>query len=158
MNTSLNYPTTTMVQNVTLQNLIRVCRDAYDGYLQAAQSVRSAPYKTLFAEYAHQRNRFAQELMNHLAMARSEDGGKTLNSLDSETPNTWAAIYEATLSGEAVAILAACEEAEDVAVRAYETALGAKLPADTWQMIQKQYEQILKAHIRIRDLRDIYRK
>jgi uncharacterized protein (TIGR02284 family) len=61
------------------------------------------------------------------------------------------------LGGGEKAILDEAERGEDVAVKSYEKALKADLPADLANVVQRQYTQVKQAHDRVRDLRDSWK-
>ena len=139
-----------------LNGLIGVCRDTYNGYLEAAEGVASTRYKTMFAEYAHQRDRFSADLANFIL----EMGGAVTGTSDKvdTTHHVWANIRAATTNGETGVILAECERGEDAAMEAYERALHNTLPQKIYQVVKNQYDLVVRAHNRIRDLRDTYRQ
>ena len=135
---------------VILNSLIEVCRNGYDGYMQAAEGINSAAYKTMFAEYALERNRFASQLANIITDLGGEPG-------DDGIINAWTKIAAAVMGGDNGAIFDVCEHGEAAATNHYVWALESNLPTHVGHVVFRQYEQIMDAHERIRNLRDAYR-
>jgi uncharacterized protein (TIGR02284 family) len=65
-------------------------------------------------------------------------------------------VKNALNSGNRKQILSSCEYGEDVAKKAYEDALehSANISPDAVIIIQKQYDELLKAHNQVKTLRD----
>jgi len=51
-------------------------------------------------------------------------------------------------------VLNECERGEDVAKHRYQAALEKPLPAEIHQVIERQYQGVLRHHDRVRALRD----
>src|SRR6185295_16740003 len=63
----------------SLNHLIRVCRDGQEGYLQAAEHVKSAWLQGLFQSFSTQREQFVTELSTLAAgLGILPDSGTTL--------------------------------------------------------------------------------
>ena len=137
-----------------LNGLIHICREGHDGYMQAADGITSSAYKTMFAEYAHQRSRFASQLAN-LVVGYGGDPGDDGHSMKM-FPHGWIGIQPAVIGGDYGAIFAECESSEDVAKNAYERVLEKTLPKDEAAVINQHYDQIVEAHDRIHNLREAY--
>src|SRR5687767_13356710 len=101
-----------------LNSLIHICREGHDGYMQAADGITSSAYKTMFVEYAHQRNRFASQLANLVLEygGDPDDDGHSMMMF----PRGWTNIQPAVMGGDYGAIFAECEKSEDSAKNAYE--------------------------------------
>lgn len=137
----------------TLNDLIGVCRAGYNGYLEAAEGIASSPYKTMFAEYAHQRDRFSADLANFIL-----DLGGAVTGANSSVERGWVNIRVATTKGDPGTILAECTRAEEAAKQVYEQALDNPLPENIHNVVQTQYDLIVRAQNRIRALRDKHLK
>lgn len=139
---------------VTLLNtLIRVGRDAEQGFLAAADGVAESELIQLFAEHAVQRAKFVGELKERVKTLRSEPDDR--GTLAGEIHRTWTGLKAILETNEAHAILSECERGEDVSVMAYREALAERdIDQQTRELIQRQYEQVQAAHDRIRQLRD----
>ncbi len=133
-----------------LNSLIEVCRNGHDGYLTAAEGINAAAYKTLFAEYALERSRFAAQLANMISTLGGEPG-------DDGITNAWTNIQAAVNGGDNGTIFDVCEHGEDAASNEYVRALENQLPPQVYAVVFHQYEQIVEAHDRVRNLRDAYR-
>jgi len=138
----------------TLNGLILICHDGHDGYMQAAGGITSSAYKTMFAEYALQRSRFASQLAN-LVVDHGGDPNDDGHAM-SMFPRSWKGIDSVIMGGDYGAIFSECERSEDVAKNAYERVLEGELTKDASAVINHHYRQIVEAHDRIRDLRDAY--
>jgi uncharacterized protein (TIGR02284 family) len=136
-----------------LNGLIRVGRDAEQGFLAAADGVAEAELVQLFAGYAVQRAKFVAELRDRVKTLRAEPAND--GTLAGEVHRTWTGLKAILETNEAHAILSECERGEDMAVMAYREALAERdIDEQTRRLIQQQYEQVQAAHDRIRQLRD----
>lgn len=135
-----------------LNMLTEVCRNGHDGYMETANGINSAAYKTMFAEYALQRRRFASQLANVVI----ELGG---DPDDDGVHDSWENIRAVIMGGDHGAIFSAIEHAEDAAINTYEKAMEFEpMQAEVRQVIEDQYAHIVQAHDRVRSLRDAYQK
>ncbi len=135
-----------------LNTLTEVCRNGHDGYMEVANGINSAAYKTMFAEYALQRRRFASQLANLV----TELGG---DPDDDGVHDSWENIRAVIMGGDHGAIFDAVEHAEDAAINTYETVMEYEpMSAQVRSVIDDQYAHIVQAHDRIRSLRDAYHK
>jgi uncharacterized protein (TIGR02284 family) len=138
----------------TLNNLIEVNYDRAKGYQTAADGTEDSDLKSLFNKYSSQSLSFKTEL-DSLVRAR---GGKP-----QESSSASGAVYRAWMNTKAAltgkdrkGVLSSCEFGEDVAKKTYadtkEDAMS--YPADVLSVINRQYEEILKAHDHIKNMRD----
>jgi uncharacterized protein (TIGR02284 family) len=138
---------------LVLNSLIRVGRDAEQGYLTAADGVAEPELVQLFADYALQRARFVAELQERVRALRADP--ENIGSVAGDVHEIAMGLKTAIEASEAHGILAECERGEDVAVKAYRTALGERdIDKQTREIIQRQYEFVQAAHDRVRQLRD----
>jgi len=139
---------------VILNGLIHVCHGAQAGYMHAAEGITSSAYKTMFAEYAHQRSRFASQIANLVTKygGDPDDDGYSMTMF----PKGWKNIQQVIMGGDYGAIFTECEKSEDVTKNTYENVLEKELPDDVSNIVSQQYTQIVEAHDRIRNLRDAY--
>jgi len=137
-----------------LNGLIHVCREGHEGYMKAADGITSSAYKTMFAEYAHQRSRFASQLANLVVDhdGDPDDDGHAMQMFS----RGWMGIQPAIMGGDHGAIFAECESSETVAMNAYERVLEKDIPKDVALVITQQYEQIMEAHTRLHNLLKAY--
>ncbi len=138
----------------TLNNLIETLKDGKDGFETAAGDVKDAMVKTTFLEFAQQRSRFAGELQVEV---------KRLGGEAEQTGSTAAAAHrgwinlKSALGGGEKAILSEAERGEDVSVKNFEKAMKANLPPDVAGVVRRMFDEVKKAHDRVRDLRDSWK-
>ncbi|MDQ4122071.1 MAG: PA2169 family four-helix-bundle protein [Acidobacteriota bacterium] len=137
----------------TLNNLIQTCKDATDGFREAAQGINSDDLRDLFTRYSQQRAQFTTELQDEVRKLGGEP--ETSGSLAASLHRGWINIREALQGNDEAAVLNECERGEDVAVDAYQDALKQALPSDIMSIVERQYMQIREAHDRIKSLRNI---
>jgi len=137
-----------------LNSLIHICLEAHAGYMKAADGITSSSYKTMFAEYAHQRSHFASQLANLVVESggKPDDDGQTMKLFT----HGWQGIEPAMMGGDYGAIFAECEDSEAKAVNAYEQVLEKTIPKDAAAIINQQYTQIVEAHDRLHNLLEAY--
>jgi uncharacterized protein (TIGR02284 family) len=136
-----------------LNDLLLAARDAEKGFQTAADHAKLPELVELFAGFSLQRAKFAKEL---------EERIRTLRATPALVPNPAAAMHRAWMglktaieSNEAHALLAECERGEDMAVKAWATAVqDPDLDGQSRTLIQRQYELVQAAHDRVKQLRD----
>jgi uncharacterized protein (TIGR02284 family) len=138
----------------TLNNLIETLKDGKNGFEAAAADVKDTKVKTIFLECAQERSRLAGELQAEVT--RRGGTPEQSGSVAATAHRGWMNLKSALGGGEK-AILDEAERGEDVAVKSYEKALKADLPADLASVVQRQYTQVKQAHDRVRDLRDSWK-
>jgi uncharacterized protein (TIGR02284 family) len=135
-----------------LNDLIETCKDAEQGFRDAADAVARQELKELLNEYARQRSQFATELQNQV-IRLGGDPQKT-GSVSGSFHRGWINLKAAITGKDEHAILSEAERGEDAAVKNYQEALAQDLPDDLRSVVEKQYRQVLDAHNKIRSLRD----
>lgn len=135
----------------TLNNLIETCKDGQQGFVAAAEGVKTSDLKTLFRTYSHQRAEFAGELQQEVE--RLGGDAERTGSFAATLHRGWINIKAAVTGEDEAAVISECERGEDSAVRNYEDALNDEhLPAELRSIIERQFIQIKEAHDRIRAL------
>jgi len=135
----------------TLNNLIETCKDGQNGFQTAAEGVKRSDLKSLFAEYALQRSKFAGELQTEVTRLGGDP--ENTGSVAATLHRGWINIKSAVTGADENAVIAECERGEDSAVSNYQDALGDQnLPADIRSIVERQYTQIKEAHDRVRAL------
>jgi uncharacterized protein (TIGR02284 family) len=135
-----------------LNNLITICQDGHDGYMEAARGTDVYTYKSLFTDYATQRQRQIADLSDLVVLLGGDphQSGSVTGGLH----RAWLDIRAAVSGRDISAILDECERGEDAAVEAYENALQKPLPANVHATIERQYALVRNAHDHIKQLRD----
>jgi uncharacterized protein (TIGR02284 family) len=135
-----------------LNNLIETCKDGEEGFREAADGVERADLKSLFAEFSQQRAQFSgvlQELVRSLG-GDPESSGSFAGTIH----RGWIELKTALTGNDEQAILNECERGEDSAKNNYTDAMEKNLPANIRDVVEQQYQAVLAAHNRIRQLRD----
>jgi uncharacterized protein (TIGR02284 family) len=138
----------------TLNELIETLKDGKEGFATAASDVSNPMIKSVFDEFSQQRSRLAGELIAEV---------KRLGGDTEKTGSTAAAVHrgwmnlKSTLGGGEKSILNEAERGEDVAVKSYEKAMSANLSPDVAGVVRRQFDEVKKAHDRVRDLRDSWK-
>lgn len=138
-----------------LRELMETLIDGHKGFTMAAEALEDDGNSDLAREmrqFAEQRQRLATELQE------SASGLVTLSDVDGSTGGDlhrmWMKVKDALTGDDAHAILATAEEGEDHAKETYEDALDEDLPAGLREVVSRQSSEIVKAHDRVRELRD----
>lgn len=134
----------------TLNQLIKICKDGESGFLAAAGAVEDFNLRRLFESYSQQRAEFAAELQ--LEVHRLAEDPVDSGHVTAALHRTWIDIKGGITGRDEGAIISECERGEDTAVRDYQEALDAKLPADLRVIVERQFLLIKEAHDQIRSL------
>jgi uncharacterized protein (TIGR02284 family) len=138
-----------------LNDLIIINNDRYEGYKKAMEQAKDEDLKTLFSKFSMQSKANNVELRS-LVPASHETPDRDETRLSGKFYRAWMDVKNAMDSGNRKKILSSCEYGEDVAKKAYEDALseGSDLSPDADATIEKQYDELLKAHNQVKALRD----
>ncbi len=136
----------------TLNNLIETCKDGQEGFKQAAEGVERSDLKSLFYELGQQRSQFAGELQTLVRELGGEP--ETTSSTAGALHRGWINIKSLVTGKDEAGVLDEAERGEDIAKKAYKDALATNLPANAVTIVQKQADEVMKAHDKVRDLRD----
>ena len=138
-----------------LNNLIETNLDRIKGYETAAGDSEDADVKNLCNSYASQSRGFKVALDTIVR----ELGGKPQESSSAAGTvyRSWMSVKH-TASDSKKSILSSCEFGEDAAVKNYEDALDEfeekNIPQNIATLVRSQYDEILKAHDKVKSLRD----
>lgn len=136
-----------------LNSLTAVCHDGQAGYETAATNTPDPKLQRLLGELAAQRMKFADELTARVRVLRGEPVKR--GTLAAAVHRKWVDLQAHHTRARIHAVLAECERAEDLSVRAYRAALEIPdVDEQTRALVQRQYEQVQAAHDRVRQLRD----
>lgn len=138
----------------TLNTLIETLKDGQNGFKSAAADVKDMRVKSVFTELAHDRIRLAGELQSEVSRLGGDP--EKSGSASAAVHRGWINL-KSVLGGGEKSILDEAERGEDVAVKSFETALQAKLPPDVAGVVRRQYDEVKKAHDKVRGLRDAWK-
>ncbi len=79
---------------------------------------------------------------------------ETTSSTTGALHRSWINIKSLVTGKDEAGILSEAERGEDSAKKAYKDALAGNLPSNALTVVQRQADQVMKDHDRIRDLRD----
>ena len=138
-----------------LNELITTLKDGQKGYADAMTDVEDSHLKELFKKYSAQRASYVTELEDQMFKLDLKPDTNEGSSVVGAIHHVWIDLKSAVTGKDNHAILAECERGEDVAKKAYETALKAQdLPGALHSVIEKQSQGVLAAHNEIKALRD----
>lgn len=138
-----------------LNDLIVINNDRSEGYQRALEQVKDKDLEEFFSVYSNQSKANAAELRS-LTDATEETPDRNETTLSGKVHRAWMDVSNALDEGDLKKILSSCETGEDAAKRAYEDALAdrGKLSPNAAVAVQNQYEELLKAHDQVKELRD----
>ena len=138
-----------------LNDLIETSKDGEKGFRAAAEDTKNAELQAVFLRRAGDCATGASELQQLVTRlgGKPEDSGTVAGAVH----RGWINLKAAVSSRTDLAILEECERGEDVAKASYTKALKETLPEDIRLVVQRQYDDVVKNHDQIRDLRDRYR-
>ncbi len=127
-----------------LSGLISISKDGERGYHEAAELVRNSQMSTIFNEYGKQRAHFARDLQTEVERL----GGKPPDhgSVSAVLHRGWMDLKSVLSGGDAAAIIAACETAEESAVAAFERVVKTDISGHSRSLVEKQWHKLLEAH------------
>ena len=133
-----------------LNDLITTCLDGVHGYKQAAEHATDPSLKTLFTNYAGQRQSYATELQG---LVRAAGGTPTDDgSVTAAFHRGWIGLKDAVTTGDK-GILAECVRGEEHAQKAYAKALGDDdVSAEAKTVLSKQHGEVEQALAKMNSL------
>lgn len=133
-----------------LNSLIETAKDGETGFRHAAEHAKDSSLKSIFLRYSSQRATYASELQSLAGTL----GGKPAESghVAGALHRGWMTIKDAVSKGDK-ALVDEAETGEDVAMKAYQDAIGKNLPSNVLSVVEKQYSGVQEAHSVIRDLK-----
>ena len=111
--------------------------------------------KTLFNQRASECGQAAQELQAIVIRLGGDPEDST--SMSGDLHRRWVDLKSLITGKDDEAILNECERGEDVAKKSYHKALEKALPEDIRQIVQRQYDGVLRNHDQVKMLRDAER-
>ena len=140
----------------TLNDLIETSKDGEKGFRAAAEDTKDPELERIFLARADDCAKGAAELQK--LVTRSGGEPEKSGSVAGAVHRGWMNLKAAVAGRDDVAILEECERGEDVAKATYRKALDkGDLPAGAREVVQRQYDGVMRNHDQVRDLRDQYR-
>jgi len=136
----------------TLNDLIQTCHDGEEGFRQCAEKITSPELKALFTSRSEGCTKAAAELgtlvgsLGGVAVARG--------SVSGSMHRNWVDLKAAITGQDDAAILSETERGEDMAVASYRYALERDLPPNIRDVVEKQYQLVIRNHDEVKQLRD----
>jgi len=139
----------------TLNDLIETSRDGEAGFALASKDSREPELTGLLNEGEESCRAAAAELQDQVRLLGgvAEDGG----SAKAAVHRGWISAKTVVISRDSRAILEECERGEDYALARYADAMKVELPEPARSIVQRQYENVVVTHHRVRDMRNRYR-
>jgi uncharacterized protein (TIGR02284 family) len=136
----------------TLQDLVECCKDGEYGFRESAEQVKREDLRSTLLQRADECRRAADELNNQIRACggKVEDGGSAAGAMH----RGWVSVRSALTTYDDKAVLEECERGEDNAKARYMKALKKGLPAEIQQLVEKQYQGLLRNHDQVKMLRD----
>jgi len=135
-----------------IENLIETCKDGQKGYQDAASHVKRSDLKNYFNQQSLERAGFAGELEAELIRLGKPDK-RVSGSVGGALRRAWIDT-KVSLGGGDTTILESVEAGEDSAKEAYQKALTGSLPENLLEIIRRQAASVLRAHDKVKSLRD----
>ncbi|SDD27312.1 conserved hypothetical protein [Mucilaginibacter pineti] len=139
-----------------LNDLIKINNDRIAGYEKANEATDETGLNLLFNEYIDQSKNYVSEIREYIhVLGGSPTDGTTLSG---KFYHTWMDVKAAFINKDRHGILADCEHGEDVAKKAYRSALDDK--ELIWEddkvvsLLTNQLEGLRIAHDTVKGLRD----
>ena len=138
----------------TVNDLIVINNDRYEGYKKAADETDDADLKQMFSNFSTQSKGFAEELRKFVD--NEEDVKKDETTGSGKLFRTWMDIKSAITAKNRKAILSSCEFGEDTALKTYKEALEdtGDLAPEAVDVIRRQQSEIQTGHDRVKAMRD----
>lgn len=133
-------------------DLLQTSKDGEAGFQACAEDLRDPQLKAAMLEQSRDCAAAADELERIVL----ELGGKPKDSTSfaGDLHRRWVDLKSLVTGKDEEAVLNECERGEDVAKQRYQAALEKPLPAEIHQVIERQYQGVLRHHDRVRALRD----
>ncbi len=139
----------------TLNDLIETSKDGEEGFRICAEDTKRADLKTLFNQRSLECGKAAQELQAVVLRLGGKPEDST--SVAGDMHRRWVDLKSLITGKDDEAVLNECERGEDVAKKNYREALEKALPEDVRQLVQHQYDGVLRNHDQVKSLRDAER-
>jgi uncharacterized protein (TIGR02284 family) len=135
-----------------LNDLIETSKDGEAGFLTCAEDVKNVELKTLFTTRARECAAAAEELQRMVLSLGGTPEDDT--SVAGDLHRRWVDLKALVSGKDEKSILNECERGEDVAKKRYSEALEKELPLHARELVQRQYQGVLRNHDQIKALRN----
>lgn len=143
-----------------LNDLIKINNDRIEGYQRALEESKDTDVdlKAIFRQMADQSMKYVSELTQEVA--RLGDDATTNTTISGKVYRAWMDLKSAVTGHSRKTVLENCEFGEDVAQKAYNTALESDsfMTTDIRQLIASQKSELKKSHDIIKQYRDVQAK
>ena len=133
-----------------LNGLVETCKDGFEGFKSAADSVKSDHLKKLFSELAEERAQCASKLQAEVISLGGSP--EKHGSASAAMHRGWLGLKAAITGGDEHAVVAECERGEDVAVAEFRKALEKNLSMKSRSVVEEIYRKVQTSHDRVRSL------
>jgi uncharacterized protein (TIGR02284 family) len=136
----------------TLNSLIATTLDSADGYRKAAEKAENDRYRSLFTDYAGEREACVRQLQDAVRAGggQPEDDGTVLASAH----RAFLSLRDALTGSDDTAIISEVERGEDHIKAKYEAAMkDGKLTGEADRVVRDVYVSVKRGHDRMRDLK-----
>lgn len=141
---------------MVLTDLVKINNDRIKGYEKAIHELSdegNTDLKAIFADMIKESHNFRNQLMEELEV--KGENAQLGTSTAGKIYRSWMEIKSAFTGSDRKAILESCEYGEDVAQRAYETALeDENIPEYIREMLTEQKHSLKLSHDQIKVLRN----
>lgn len=135
-----------------LNDLIETSKDGEAGFKVCAEDAERLELKNLFTKRAEECGKAAAELQSIVVRLGGKPEDST--SVSADLHRRWVDIKSAITGKDDQAVLNECERGEDVAKKSYKKALEKDLPPEVREVVQRQYDGVLRNHDQVKALRD----
>ena len=136
----------------TLNDLIEISRDGEEGFRTAAEHARDSQLKSLFVNRADGCATSVRELQETVLTLGGQPA--STSSMSGTLHRRWVDIKSVVTGRDDEAILTEVERGEDMAVNTYRKAVAKGLPSDLQNLVERQYQGVLKNHDQVKQLRN----
>lgn len=138
-----------------LNDLIETCKDGQEGFKTCAEDVKNPELKALFHKHSQECAAAALELQAEVTALGGEP--ETSTSVAGDLHRRWVDVKSMFTGKDEEAVLNEAERGEDVAIKAYKKALAEPLPANVFDIIERQFHGVQRNHDQVKALRNIAR-
>ena len=136
----------------TLNHLIETAKDGESGFEAAAKDCSDADLKHVFMQFSRERGKFVAELQSFVEKKGEES--EQSGTLTAAVHRGWINLRSSLSARDNLAVLEECERGEDYAVQQYQDAVLKQQLGSAAVVVERQRDQVVKAHDQIKNLRD----